>query len=58
MPSGSDGSVLPRTSISYQTVIQRAPVIVNEYQRDVGGGNRARSAWGAGRAGGAVAPPW
>jgi signal transduction histidine kinase/ActR/RegA family two-component response regulator/HAMP domain-containing protein len=36
LPSASDGTTLPPTSISFQAVERREPVIVNEYQRDVG----------------------
>ncbi|MFN8635235.1 MAG: ATP-binding protein [Chloroflexota bacterium] len=36
IPSESDGSILPRTSTSFQSVLRRAPVIVNEYQDRIG----------------------
>ena len=36
VPSASDGSTLPRASISFQAVERRGPVIVNEYQARVG----------------------
>jgi signal transduction histidine kinase/ActR/RegA family two-component response regulator/HAMP domain-containing protein len=36
VPSESDGSLLPHSSSSYQCVLRRAPVIVNQYQQQVG----------------------
>jgi signal transduction histidine kinase/ActR/RegA family two-component response regulator len=36
LPSASDGTTLPRTSISFQAVERREPVIANQYQHDIG----------------------
>jgi signal transduction histidine kinase/CheY-like chemotaxis protein/HAMP domain-containing protein len=36
IPSSNDGAILPRTSISFQAVERRAPVIQNAYQQVVG----------------------
>jgi signal transduction histidine kinase/CheY-like chemotaxis protein/HAMP domain-containing protein len=36
VPSESDGTVLPRISISFQAVERRGPVIQNQYQQQIG----------------------
>ena len=36
VPSASDGTTLPRSSISFQAVVRREPVILNEYQQRIG----------------------